>query len=260
MHSIQNGKLADIHTCKGFFSIEKMTWSDDGRRLAFLDSSKKVFVVSIRATADKSVPVIETESETPMKSTAKGPILQLLFCNSSDRLFVHSSSAIHIVSIMSPSVLHSLDLDVNELKWLQSNEDSGPLFGFGVEAMVILDAELAQIQTYRYDLSASPFCSTADTRVDCALLSSDKRHVLVQMRSQWGRFFYCFQITSFSVTSEQAASHKLEDESAPSMITPSFLPQDISSQISTALSFMSHNRLTYLSRDFSVCSWQFLHT
>lgn len=256
LHSTRSGRLAEIHTSRGFFRIEKMIWSDEGRRLAFSDSSKKVFMVSTRVPIDDLNPVIETETEILMKSSAKGQIYQLLFGHGSDRLLVHSSSAVHMVSIESSTVLHSLDLGTNELKWIQPTQGSGQLLGFGTEAMITLDAELAQVQTYRYDLSASPVGSTAETRIDNALLSSDKKQVLVQMSSQQGKIFYCFQTSSFSTSPEPVASHE-KDENAPSLIMPSFLPQDISSQISKALSFVSQNRVLCLSRDFTLYSWQF---
>ncbi|KAL1881197.1 hypothetical protein Daus18300_001048 [Diaporthe australafricana] len=108
LSSVQKGKVDDIHTSRAFFSIEHMIWSDDGKYLAFSDSSKKIFVLAISGSLGS---VVEQKAEVSMKSSAKGPILQLAFSPDSTRLLVHSLNAVHTICIASSSLVRSLDLD-----------------------------------------------------------------------------------------------------------------------------------------------------
>ncbi|KAL9120161.1 MAG: hypothetical protein Q9187_003286 [Circinaria calcarea] len=264
LHDTQRGKLADLHMSKSFLSIEQMSWSKDGRYVCFSDSSKKVFIMSITPSAGNSDPVVTTKAEIPMKNSMKGPILQLLFQTDSSHLLVYTSSSIRIISLTSSSVTYSLELYTAECKWIPHPHDPALVIGVGPNAIHILDWNLAERQTYKIEYSLqlnmpSNLESSSDQdTVDRVLVTHDKKHVLVQMsllnqKSKEKTFLY-FETSSFSTST--ATTPGIDQKRDPITITPVILPRNLSSQIALSLSFLSHDRLIFLSRTFSICSWQ----
>lgn len=266
LNDTQRGKLADLHMSKSFLSIEQMSWSNDGRYICFSDSSKKVFIMSIHPSAGNSDLVAETKAEIPMKNSTKGPILQLLFQPDSSHVLVHTSSMIRIISLISSSVTHSLELRTAECKWITHPQDPSLIIGVGPHAIHILDWNLAERQTYRFEYSRyqsmppNPESSPDQDAVDRVLVAHDKKHLLVQIsllsQNSKEKIFLYFETSSFSTST--AAPLDIEQKRDPTTITPIILPRNLSSQIALSLSFLSHDRLIFLSRTFSICSWQLL--
>ncbi|KAI3394446.1 hypothetical protein diail_2696 [Diaporthe ilicicola] len=253
--SVQKGKLGDIHTTKAFFSIERMMWSDDGTHLAFSDSSKKIFVVAVRGSLGSEV---EQKAEVSLKSSTKGPILQLAFSPDSTRLFVHSLNAVHTISMASPSLVRSLEVDEGIVKWIQHPWNSHQSLGFGLEAAYLLDWDLSKIQSIGYDL---PLHAERPERIkiDTVLPTNDKKQILVQFScdTKSSEKLVCsFETTSITALSGVESS-KVKEEEATKRITPDIFPESISSEIITILSFISQSRLIFLSLDFSIRAWQY---
>ncbi|CAD6578587.1 MAG: hypothetical protein ASARMPRED_008773 [Alectoria sarmentosa] len=187
LHDTQRGKLADLHESKSFLSIEQMSWSNDGRYFCFSDSSKKVTIMSITPSAGNLSPVVETKAEIPMKNSANGPVLQLLFHPDSSQLLVRSSSTILTVSIISSSMILSLELHTAECKWIIHPQDPALIVGVGPNAIHILDWNLVERQTYNFEyprhqnMPLKPESFPAQNTVDRVLVTHDKKHVLVQI-------------------------------------------------------------------------------
>ena len=264
LYDTQRGKLADLYESKSFLSIEQLSWSNDGRYICFSDSSKKVIILSITASAGSLDPVVETKAEVPMKDSTNGPVLQLLFHPDSSQLLVRSSSTIRIISFISSSMKLSLELHTAECKWITHPQDPDLIVGVGPNAIYILDWNLRERQTYKYEhpryqsmpLSAESFLDR--NTVDRVLVTHDQKHVLVQLsplnQNSKEKTFLYFETSLWSTST--AATSGIDQERDLMAITPFILPLSLSSKIAFALCFLSHDKLIFLSRTHSICSWQ----
>lgn len=257
LSSVQKGRMGDIHTTKAFFSIERMIWSDDGKHLAFSDSSKKIFVVGMGGSPGS---VAEQKVEVSLKSSAEGPILQLAFSPDSTHLFVHSLGAVHTICVASSSLVRSLELDEGKVTWIQHPWDSHRQLGFGLKAVYLLGWDFSKLQSFSYDLPPHLENSMERSQVDTAIPTNDKKQVLVMFSvcdTRSSEKIVCSFETASITTQSASEDLELKDKETPKSITPKILPQGMSSEITTILSFISQNRLVFLSRDFSICSWQY---
>lgn len=264
LHDTQRGKLADLHVSNSFLSIEQMTWSIDARYLAFSDSSKKVIIMSITPGAGNLDPFVETKAEISMKNSTVGPILQLLFHPDSSRLLIRTSSTICIISLTSPSVTLSLELHTSDSKWITHPQDHALIIGVEPKAIRILDWDLSERQTYKIEyarhqsMPLNPESFLEQTTVDRVLVTHDRKHVMVQtsllnQNSKEKRFLY-FETSSW--TTSTATTPTFDQERGSIAITPLIPPRNLSSQIALALCFLSHDKLIFLSRTYSICSWR----
>lgn len=248
----QRGKSSDLYVSKSFLSIEQIVWSGDGAYLCFSDSSKKVFVMSVTiATPRDYEAVVETKAEIFMKKHAEGPILQLLFHPGSKCLLTYTSSSICTVSLESYSVIQSLEWQ-DECRWIIPSQDSSLILGIRPNRIYILNWDLVKLQTCDFDISESP---SSGATVDRVLVTQDKRHILLQIsfsgQSSKEKTFLCLKTSSLSIpTSPGSDPHNAK------IIMPVLLPPSVTPQIALALSFLSQDRLVFLSRNFSVCSWR----
>ncbi|KAL9625128.1 MAG: hypothetical protein Q9160_000857, partial [Pyrenula sp. 1 TL-2023] len=266
LHDTRREKPVDIHTSRSLLSIEQMSWSHDGEYLCFSDSSKKVFIMSIAASADDSDPVVETKAEVMVKTRTNGPILQLLFEPDSRHLLVHTSSTICTITLKSTSVTHTLDWHTAECKWITHPIAPGFIVGIGPDSLHVLDWELAEHQSFAFeclkdqDRSFDQDSSLLDRwAVEQVLFTHDKKHFLVQkslldQKSREKSFLY-FETTAFSTST--GATPNANSERAPIVLQPVVLPQDLGSEIGTSLCFLPRGRLVFLSRNFSICTLQF---
>ena len=264
LHDTQRGKLADLHVSKSFMSIEKMSWSNDGRYFCFSDSSKKVIIMSIIPSAGNLDPFVETKAETSMKNSTNGPILQLLFHPDSSQLLVRSSSTIRTVSLIAPSATMSLELHTAEGQWITHPQDPTLIIGVGPNAIHILDWNLAVRLTYKFEypryqsMPLNPDSFLDQNTVDRVLVTHDKKHIMVQIsplnqNSKEKTFLYC---ETSSLLKSTAATPGVGQERGSLSIVSFILPRNLSSQIALALSFLSHDNLIFLSRTHSICSWR----
>lgn len=266
LYDTQHGKLADLHMSKSFLSIEQMVCSNEGRLMCFSDSSKRIFIMSIslKPGSVDSEPAVETLAEISMKSTTKGPLLQLLFSPDSSQLLIHASSTLHVISLGSCSIIASVELDTAaQLHWILHPQDPTRILGFGTKMIHILDWSLVKHETYGigHRLIDDPI-GQADlpdaVKLDRVLVTHDKKQILLQM-TDWShnpheKTFLCLKTSSISTSTAEP----LEQESNTDAIsiTPTVVAQNIASQITFALSFLPHGRLVFLSKDYSICSWQ----
>lgn len=258
LFSLHKGKLGEIHTTKAFFSIERMSWSEDGKYLAFSDSSKKIFVYAILVTPDL---LVEKRAEVSVKSSAKGPISQITFSLDSTSLFVHSLNNVHTICVASSSLTRSFELDDGEVAWIRHPRDAHRLLGFGPNKMHLLDSDSSKLKSFVYNLTSHVDRLTERTKVDTILPTNDKKQVLVQFSvrdTKSSRKLICsFDITSTHKTTPGPESTDVTNEVELESVVPNVLPLNITSEVTMILCFISQSRLVFLSRDFSICAWQY---
>lgn len=263
LHHTQRGKLADGFTSKGFLSIENLSCSDDGRYLCFCDSSKKLVIKSVTAgSTSASDPTFDTRREIQMQHIVHGPILHLLVNPSSSHLLVQAASSLHVISMTLLEVTHSREKEVDAMqKWILHPQDPSLILGFGPKGVQVLDWDLAEHRRYNYDLPIDHALSrleVTDTdggkvKVTQVLVTHDKKHLLVHFSQlggpdSLGKTLLYFESSSFS----SASSAEVDRMNVPFKI----LANDLILQVSRPLAFLSHNRLVFLSKAFSICYWQ----
>lgn len=264
LYDKQRGKIADIYKSKGLLSIGALCWSNNGRYICFSNQSRKLFVVSIAGAAGSSDTGVEQKAEIAIRDATNGSILQLLSHPNSSHLLVHTFSAIWVVSLSSFQITHSLEWDSTESKWLTHLQDPTLIIGVDPNALHILDWDLIEHQTYRFEnpspqsISSSQQENAEQNTVEKVLLTRDTKHLLVQtsLLSYHSRVntFSLFETSSFSSSITSGIGPTGESHSTTlNLIT---LPKDLTSRIASALLFISRGRLIFLSKDFSICSWQ----
>ncbi|KAI4694124.1 uncharacterized protein J4E84_002705 [Alternaria hordeiaustralica] len=254
-------ETTELHTSRGFLSIEQVAWSHDGRYICFADSGKKVFVMVVRMNASGSDDVAQHHFEVSLKTLTDGSIQQLLFQPDSSHLCIATSATLCTVSLESASVVRSIPAPEHDCKWITHPQNPALILGFGQNSVVILSWDLNDLGTYRIERSIEPDTSAlsdqeaAARTVERILVTSDNRHILVQMsrstKSKLKEFLY-FATSSLSTS----ASIETQPGDHRQIVVPMPLPEGLASQIGLALSFLKRDRLLFLSRTFSICSWE----
>lgn len=261
LQDTKEGKTIEIYSSKSYLSIEKMSWSGDGRYICFSDSTKKIIIVSIIGEPNKEQRV-KMKAMIPMKNIAEGPIQQVLFHLDSSQFLVCASSTIHTVLLESCSVTKSLKLNTAARKWITHPQDQDLLIGLGLDGACLLDWHLAEQQTYYFDYALSPVAPagvpTAYDTLDRVLVTHDKKHLLLQIsllsrRSKEKDFLYV-PVSAFAAP--KGAVKNAEQQGEPIVTSVRNLPAEIVSQIALAISFLPQDRLVFLSKTFSITSWK----
>lgn len=164
------------------------------------------------------------------------------------------------ISLKTFSVARTVDWHTPECKWISHPRDPALIVGIAPDAIHVLDWDLTNLHScqYEYPLSEntppSPDNPTAQDKVARVLVTHDKNHLLVQIsllsRNSKEKAFLYFQTSSFATSQARPSKD-------PKAMAPTILPRDLSSLIALPLSFLSQNRPVFLSRSFSICSWQF---
>ena len=261
----QQGSATNLYNSQGLLSIEQLSWSSDERYICFSDTSKKVTIMSITLTASSSDPCIETKAEALVQDSNNESILQLLFHPHSQRLLVCCLSTIHIISLATSSVTVSSEIHTPKCIWIIHPQDPALVIGVGSSSLSIWDWSLTERQIYTIihpqheSMPSNPKDFTDQKTVDRALVTLDKKHILVQIsflnqNSKEKVFFY---LESRFLSPFVIASPDVDQGNGSRAICASILPRDISSQIALPLSFIAHDSLIFLSKSHSICSWRF---
>lgn len=291
LNDTKQGNLANLHKSKSFLSIEKISWSIDGRLLSFSDSSSKITILRINLGAPELDKLAETKARISMKTEVKGPLLQLLFHPDSSQLAVRSASTMCVVSMESFSVLHKTQIQTSDCTCITYPLDTTLILVVGPTAIHILDWNLVELQTHQlmyphYSLSTAGRGSSSDQiKADRVLVTHDKRRLLMQVsgpnKHSKDRIFLYFDtplppkadsprstspisLQSLAKTEPSAeqvhaskqASRDQVTAPATMAITPNIIPENISSRIAFPLCFLPHNTLVLLSRSYVLCSWR----
>ncbi|KAF1836460.1 NACHT and WD domain protein [Decorospora gaudefroyi] len=262
LFDMKAGALSDLRISKSFLSVEQLAWSDDGEYLAYADSGKKIFILRISTSASGSDTVTEGYGEISLKNDTEGPIDQLFFHPDSSHIFVSTVSTICVISLQSASVVHTMALHLHGCKWITHPQNSALLLGFRPESVQSRCWELNEKSTYRIEVDPDPRSQSKDdnasilSTLDQILVSPDKKQILVQMSA--GRNSKELHVLFFA-TSCLSVNTITTSESEPASSQPTIaarrLPRQITSQIGRALVLRKGGRLLFLSRNFSICSW-----
>ena len=259
LYDAQTGKDINIHKSRGFLSIDHMAWSSDGRFICFSDLSKRVFVKSINPNTLSSVLVVESAADVSMKDHTDGPIVQLLFEPGSSRLLVHTTSMLHTISVETSAVESARKLNMTECQWIVHPQHSGFIIGIGQKIIHVLDWTLHGDRTYRFSLDNThgTLFEEKVAGIQKVLVTTDRKHILVQIsRRRYAKEKNFLYFDSSSFPPSKPSRPTTGDTGAPVTITPFSLPPEISSNIMHGLSFLPHDRLVYLSKNFSICACQ----
>lgn len=263
LHDTQRGKLIDLYKSRSFFSIEKMAWCDDGELFCFSESSKMARIMTITNTKGDPSPVVKIRAEISLKNRATGPIQQLLFHPDSRHLLVYSDHRLDVISLSESSVTHSLHLDAQQCVWVIHPKNPSCLIGCTPNAFHVLTWDLTIRQTYGFEYTPYQKVPSEDwrnggrQRIDRALITPDKRHLLVQLSlsKEKEKTLLYFDLSQLETTTDSATETVIEDAGiSPRTIDPITLSRDVSSQVAFPLAILSQDRLVFLSKAFSVCS------
>lgn len=257
LHDTDRRKITDVHKSRGLLSIEQMTWSADGRLLCFSDASKRVFIKSIKLNVADS-EMVESKVDILMKEQTNGPILQMLFHPDAEYLLIHTNSAIHTVSLESLTVISSLELPMTKCRWTIHPHNKGVVLGFGLGMVQVADWNLRETQTYHYGQTTAFGTAPSEGEVTKVFVTTDKKHVLVQIssrsRKSGEKLLVYFDTSSFQAPTPDETEKGGRREAI--IVTPLSLPPRVSSEITHVLSFLSHDRLVYISKTVSICILQ----
>jgi WD40 repeat protein len=248
----QHGFVSNLHISEGFLSIEQIVWSHDGQYVCFSDSGKQIFAFSISCqSGDLSSIKTNLVLEMPMKSTTAGAITQLLFTPNPEEILVSTSSSVSILSIKSGRVMQTLEWPFEDCKWFIYPQDPTLILWVSSQLAGTMNWSLAEIRKLHFELPLPAEPSKGS--IDCALITHDQSHLLLQLstgKTQKEKLFVWFSMSSIS---ESLADHPT-GASDRATITPNLLTEDLASRIALALSFLSQDRLVFLSKEYGVCS------
>lgn len=269
IYDTQRGRLLELHASRAKFTIEKVVWSNDGKFICFTDMSKQVTIMSVTQGTGKAEPVVERKAVIPLRSVAKGSILQLLFQSDSSRILVHTTSQLCTISLETSSVEASRDLaDTRIDQCIAHPRDPALIVFFGVRLVCVLDWDLVERRQYNMEwpLIDVPFDEEPGLKVDRVLVAQDKRHILLQVSGLEGNSrankFFSLETSTVSITpvgrEKLPSTQEPNDSGDPQshLIHLNAVATDISSAIAVVLSFIFKDRLVFISRNFGVCSVQ----
>jgi WD40 repeat protein len=270
LHDIQYGKLGDVYISTAKLAIEKIVWSAEGKYICFADVSRRVTIISVTQGAGEVGQVVQQKAIRPVRKFS-GPIFQLLFQPDSSYLLVHTPSQMCIISLTSPLVERSRDLEDIRIQWIIHPADPSLIVGFGPSNTYVFGWDLVQRRKYGISFTRPPDISSSGSsteshsayQIDRVLVTHDKRHLFLQMSHprahSLSKSFFFFEThaisTSTSILESQETPAQANENSPPSIVLHS-VPAELSSNIASALSFLSHNRLVFLSKSFAICSIQ----
>lgn len=265
LYDTQHGKLSDLHISKGFLGIEQLVWSPGGQYICFSDLNKNIFVMSIKVQAIESNRVeVESMLEMSMKNNTTGPIIQLLFHPDSSHLLLSTPCTACVVSINQPALTHSIEWQSEPRMWIIHPQERTLLLAFEPNSISTCDWSLTNLKNYQVKFPAhkdddpTTFEHSPKTRViDRILAAPDKRHILVQMSQ--GKSLkekkYIFSFTTAYFSPPRSSPVLTDTHTSVPVLTPVLFDSELTSQIGIILSFLSQNRLIFLSKTFSISSW-----
>ena len=159
---------------------------------------------------------------------------------------------------MFSSVTQSIELHTIKCICITHPQDPALIIGVGPNAIHILDWNLAERQTFKFEypryqsMPLNPESLVDQTTVDRVLVTHDKKHVLVQIsllnQNSKEKTFLYFETSSCSIST--AATLGIDQERDSIAITTFILPQNLSSEIAHSLCFLS-STLSICSRRLS---------
>ena len=269
LYDSQRGKIADLHTSKGFLGIEQMSWNSDGRLFCFCESSRNVFIMSISACDNGHGELVETLQEIPKKDSSDGRILQLLFAPGSDRILIRFAAKIRVFSLIDFSEERSLNSETARSQCIIHPRNPTLIMEIGPENINVLDWTLSRLDVYHgyhQNTNDQPDPSL-HTTVERLVISHNGKYILVQLSigpasSRTQKLFYfetslCIPTTvkrNEDVSEGTGRPESLSQQEHPRTLPFYALPPSLSTQIAIPLALLHNDNLIFLSKDYQVCS------
>ncbi|KAI1322516.1 NACHT and WD domain protein [Xylariaceae sp. FL0255] len=260
LHGANKGRISTLHTSKGSLSLVGLTWSEDGQVVAFVDSSLKVYIMLIHFDNGSFDDTIRAKSEISMKDFIQGAIRQVILHSGFLLIFTHS--VVYVVSTETREIQNSFQLrSTSPARWIIHPGVDNHVLGFEQTVVHCLDWRSGCLSEHYYQCEDKRKVTESTLMagsVDQVLITADKKHILVEItakdQSRKTRQHLHFETSSL-------VNHVMDDggEANPhdrKTILATALPDDLSSRIHGILSFLSQDRLVFLSTDFSICSWR----
>ena len=262
------GKVCELEgsVCKQ--DITKVTWSDDGRRLAIADLFGRLSIKSISAKGQgQGAWQVQHEFHVEVP-TRHWPFHQLLFYPSGRRLLACMKTAFHSVDMHSHDIIESVfPTGMPKVKWICHPTMPNYLLGFGSTTVHVFTwAELREVKVYTYcptpfepiatDISTKPGLRTPSAPVEAIrrLVSRDgSPDILLEISraDASGRPESKYLIFAAADIGIEAT----EGTNSVNELRYTLLPAGVGSRIREPLAFLSHRRLIFLDVDRWICAW-----
>ena len=243
---------------------------------------------------DKDELSTDKQLEIPLKMAGNNALVsQLLFDKSSKHLAIFCSKSVQVVSLSDLDDTKVLSFNAPaERRWLAHPDEESLMIGVATESIIIIDWQLAEQRIYRFETlplqstqglapthqdkadtaetsgaSSGPIAATpGDRHVNRVIVTRGRKKRLMVQVSLHGstsraNLYLAFDMLWFSTSSLPLGVAQSSDSSTgqPQLqtLTPThFVPSEIANEIALVLDFLSQDRLVFLSRDFSICTWQ----
>jgi WD40 repeat protein len=260
------GKVGELQRSKSFMSIEHITWSDDGKFVAFGDTSGKLVVKSIDVNSDGIDPwSISTVMDT-FVSVPGGEIVQLLFHPRGDKFLVCTATGLRTIGIGGTVISEISGAGMSPvLKWMCHPSSTEHLIGFGKESLHIYNWNtLGETNCITYQVSESDATTSAAYRADRwgsrkatvrVTLTTDSTRFLVQIFSPLpdSRKEVHYFFISVEALNTQAGMLSVKNnisENDLSMV----IPLECESELRMPLCFLPRGRLVFLDINYAFCT------
>jgi len=261
---VGKGKIRDLERQQSFMSMEHMTWSDDGRYIAFSDLSGKVFVKQVSRSRESRQNWELTQGFDLSIPSHRGHIKKLLFHPASRLILVVTSRSLNMIDISDQQLALSVPFEsAAAVEWICHPTLSNYFLGFSIgNIQTFMWQDLKSMVTYTYSLPPQ-ISSSSDDVVDadqCVLgrltSSSESPYVLLEVSfpADSGKMedqYALFQVSDIELSPEAEKSAPSDGKEIPC----STLPSEIASTIREPLAFISRRRLVFLDIDRWICSW-----
>jgi len=259
LHSINGGRLTNLHTSKGLLSIECLTWSQNGSLLAFTDTSKTLFILSLTLETRNTNPIVGSKLEISLRDVTQAPIRQIVIHPNSNYLIVCTETILHTILVSASSIQCSITLRSITAHWIFHPVDNGQLLGFEPRKIHRVDWRTGIIVSQNHEAAQveepedSSHISSDESKVDRVLVALNKRHIIVQLSMRGlnknTKKHIHFDVSSIPILGPDG----LKD---PEKIRAATLHEALSAQARDILAILPQNRLVYLSGDYSICVWK----
>lgn len=251
------GRVLPIHTSQGFLSVEQLKWCSDGKYIALAETSKRLFIKSMvcDTKATQLVPIVETLAQIPLKNVVKGAILDIEFQPTANIILIKGSRSLHTISLDDFSIARTVEVDGAVKKWTYCPFNPSLLLGFSSCQLEILDQDLLHLGKIPLHASIPNNLSEtesqcSDMKLDCVTFTDDGKHALMQLITK--NSTKTLKLADLSPLKEDTKRLK----PLPTTIKITTIQEDITGKVSRPLSFLSRQRLIFISKTFSVCSAQ----
>ena len=266
LFNTQTDHAIELSKFFNFMSVDQIAWSRDATHVVAADLGGDISVKILTAPlAHPSNSEFDLKSLTPPRINLDGRgISQMLFNTDASLLLITSHAGGHIWSLAEEATIATLHDDDMNRRWLQHPLQETLFLGFGLtdirvfhwrnfsEKMRLLRSptKVGPAEEYPHDYNQISLeldgISGARSVVKKAMLTQDRKHILVQINTTSIQGQHSTEIFLFSVSA-------LDSESI--FISTTFIPPDIHANIDIPLGMLPGPRLAFLDQDLWFCTF-----